>query len=522
MEDSRRSCLESGNMAACAPDLVSYNTHLHALSMHAGKRPGLAARAEALLQTMEHLYDSGQSKFSPNPFTYNLVLEGFARSPDVGSPGRAAKVLRRLIRRDGIEPSTFAFNQVLAAFARSMNPSSSMFGSDGVVDHMATMQRMLDLLAYMHDAYESGIHPHARPDVSSYTSCIIALSRSGQTGAAEKAEALYNDLVRRYEATGRSDKSLKPTRVLMNALIDCWAKSGEGTLGARKAEAIVAEMHAQCEAGDISMAPNAVSYNALLNAWGRSGTRCCGTKAEQYLELMWNLYRDGNEKVKPNDLTYNTVINAISKSKSKDKAQKSLRLLRRMDKEYRAGDKDIRPTEITYTAVLNSCAFAEPDSMTRRKALDTAIFTLKEVQSSQEIRPNQVTYGMFLKAVANLLNDEENDAMANERRRDIVQAAFEQCCLDGQVGEMVLTYFRRAAPEDLYRELLRDRVTTGDTTKPISVEDLPLEWRANVRHRSGRWGSQQRRQVAFTRSCSRKGESEFDRRIALRKKARRG
>jgi hypothetical protein len=109
---------------------------------------------------------------------------------------------------------------------------------------------------------------------------------------------------------------------------------------------------------------------------------------------------------------------------------------------------------------------------------------------------------MFMKAVANLLVDEDNDATVSERRRDIVQEAFQQCCLDGQVGEMVLTYFRRAAPDDLYRELLHDQVCLSDNSRPISVDDLPREWRANVRQQRGGWKNSPARQSQF---CSRQG-----------------
>jgi hypothetical protein len=177
---------------------------------------------------------------------------------------------------------------------------------------------------------------------------------------------------------------------------------------------------------------------------------------------------------------FHQVINAISKSKNERKAQKALRILRRMDKLYQAGNKEARPNEVTYTAVLNSCAFpAALDERTRRKALDTAIFTLKELQSSRYGHPNQVTYGTFIKACANLLPDNV------DLRSEIIREAFQQCCKDGQVGEMVLTYLRRAAPADLYDELLQNIIRRGAI---VSVEDLPPEWRCNVRDKQ-QWKS---------------------------------
>ena len=149
-----------------------------------------------------------------------------------------------------------------------------------------------------------------------------------------------------------------------------------------------------------------------------------------------------------------------------------------MDKLYRAGNKEARPNTMSYTSVLNSCAFpAVPDPRTRRKALDTAIFTLEELQSSRYGHANSVTYGTFILAAANLL-EEDDDVL----RRQLIERAFQQCCKDGQVGEMVLNHLRRAAPPDLYEELLADFVRSGAR---LSVTDLPLEWRRNVRDKDG-------------------------------------
>ena len=143
-----------------------------------------------------------------------------------------------------------------------------------------------------------------------------------------------------------------------------------------------------------------------------------------------------------------------------------------MDMLYKSGQIEVRPSEITYTAVLNSCAFpVARDSRSRRKALDTALFTLAEVQSSEYCRPNEATYGTFIRACANLLHDDD------KLRREIIEKAFKQCCKDGQVGDLVLSFLRRAAPADLYEELLAGFISSGTM---ISADDLPPEWRCNV------------------------------------------
>ena len=53
------------------PDLITYNTHLHALALQA-KKHGMAQKADALLSKMERLNDDDEVSFSPNLFSYNL------------------------------------------------------------------------------------------------------------------------------------------------------------------------------------------------------------------------------------------------------------------------------------------------------------------------------------------------------------------------------------------------------------------------------------------------------------------
>jgi hypothetical protein len=424
---------------------------LHAVALHGGGK-GNARRAEEMLDFLEAQADGDMQ---PNVFSYNCALEAWRKSGEKDAAVRAAIILQRLLKRRDMKPDTYSFNQVLLAISRSSLPHSA-----------ESAKKWLD---FMDTSYSKGIYPRASPDLVSYLAVVSSYARSGISGAASRAEEVFRTLHEKYR---RGRKDLKPNRYIYNAMIDCWAKSKKGTLGARKAEALLQEMERQHKAGDLSMQPDASSYNGVLNAWARSNTRCCALKAETYLERMWQLHQNGNRKVKPDDRSYNTVINAISKSKDARKAQRALRVLRMMDILYRSGKIEISPSVITYTAVLNSCAFpVARDSRSRRKALDTALFTLAEVQSSEYCRPNEATYGTFIRACANLLHDDDN------LRREIIEKAFKQCCEDGQVGDQVLGFLRKAAPADLYEELLADFVSSGNV---ISAEDLPAKWRCNV------------------------------------------
>jgi hypothetical protein len=271
------------------PDLISYNTHIHALSIHA-KRSGYAQKAHDMLLALEERYQKGEIPFRPNLFTYNLVIDAWSKSRDPNAAWKAVQVLRKMIDEKTPDPDTFSFNQVISALSRSAIPKAP---------HLAE-----ELLQYQEDAYKLKIHRNAKPDVIGYTSAIVAWARSRDPDAAERAERLLNRMKNQY-ASGET--YLKPNRMSYNSLIDCWARSGRGTLGARKAEALLQEMEELSVSGDDSVAPNLVTYNAVLNAWARSGTRCCGNKAEEYLNRMWELYDSGALDVRPNDKSFNTV-----------------------------------------------------------------------------------------------------------------------------------------------------------------------------------------------------------------------
>ena len=280
--------MEEGRTSA-PPDLISYNTHIHALSIHA-KQPGCAERAHDLLLSLERRYQEKEISFRPNLFTYNLVIDAWSKSSNPDASLKAVEILRTMMNGDGPHPDSFSFNQVLSTLSRSSKPGAARLAED--------------LLQYQEDAYKLKIHRNARPDAISYTSTIAAWARSRVPNAAERAERLMNQMKERYAA---GETYLKPDRMTYNALIDCWAKSGRGTLAARKAEALLQEMEEMCALGDESVAPNIVTYNAVLNSWARSGTRCCANKAEEYLNYMWKLYKAGDSEVGPNDTSFNTV-----------------------------------------------------------------------------------------------------------------------------------------------------------------------------------------------------------------------
>jgi hypothetical protein len=70
------------------------------------------------------------------------VIDAWLKSSESNAAMRAAEVLRKLVKRDNVDPDTFSFNQVLSALSRS-----SIKGATRMAE---------ELLVYMEDAYQSG------------------------------------------------------------------------------------------------------------------------------------------------------------------------------------------------------------------------------------------------------------------------------------------------------------------------------------------------------------------------------
>lgn len=76
-----------------------------------------------------------------------------------------------------------------------------------------------------------------RPNTFTYNAVIQALAKSGEAGAAARAERVLQNMVNRHRNGGGDD--VKPTTINFNTVLDAWAKSGGGRASAERAEEIL-------------------------------------------------------------------------------------------------------------------------------------------------------------------------------------------------------------------------------------------------------------------------------------------
>lgn len=104
------------------PDAYTYNTVINAWAK-SGER-GSASRAQHLLSIMEQRYNMGDHKIKPNTRSYTSVIDAWAKSGERGSALRAENLLNKMrmsfdAGNTDVQPNAHTYNAVINACAFS-------------------------------------------------------------------------------------------------------------------------------------------------------------------------------------------------------------------------------------------------------------------------------------------------------------------------------------------------------------------------------------------------------------------
>ena len=275
------------------------------------------------------------------------------------------------------------------------------------------------------------------------------------------------------------DKGLghvKPTHAVFNCLLNAWSKSNKPN-APRKAEEIFQWMEAQYQStGDRLLRPNEVSLCAVLNAWANHATNGGAVRALQIWEHHRDCVTDQQRGFRLIIAIPNTVIKAVARNRHPDAVRTAEGILLQLEDDYRTGISALRPDVTTYSSVINACAYCAGDATKRAEALEVARRTFDKLCAMPDERPNNIVYGTVLKAIQNLMP-------VGEKREELVQTLFDQCCDEGHVDSFVLTQVRYASP-GLYRDLVEGPCGLGGPNKAHDTDtvlrNVPVEWTASV------------------------------------------
>mmetsp|Transcript_5157 Transcript_5157/g.11220 ORF Transcript_5157/g.11220 Transcript_5157/m.11220 type:complete len:898 (+) Transcript_5157:93-2786(+) len=344
-------------------------------------------RALALLDKVEELHVDDETIPRPDTLCYVTLIKAFAKKKDFRSAQAAEELLMRLGQVPGNERQARHFNLVLNAYAESRHERSGVMA-----------ERLLERMAELYKTTGDDI---VKPELQSYNTVIKAHAKSKRKDSAKRAANILASM----EAV--------PDKISYSSCIDAWSRSGERG-AALKAERLLKEMNVLSEDGHLDCKPDRLTYNAVIHAWAMSGEQDAGEKSEQLLYQMQKLYRAGDKEMQPDTWTYNTVIHAYANSSGRGAARKALKVLKRMEAIHIAGDPNVTPDAYSYNSAMNGLAKSREigsaqmaeDLLERMESLSPAGRYIKNVRNVpptalRNVQPDQISYNTAIFAWAN-------------------------------------------------------------------------------------------------------------------------
>lgn len=230
-------------------------------------------KAEELLErvVVEHR-DGRNPDAHTNAYTYNFVIDSWAKSGCYDGPLRAESLLNRMEERYS---SAIEVGVLSTAEDENLGESTAFY---------------------------------PQPSIEAYNSTLHAWSQSDRPEAISKAEAIISHL------EGKEDTMFLPNTRTYNILMNAYANQ-VGEYGfAQKAEDVLLQMSQLSKNGSLNINPDTLSFNTVLKAWKNSaGGIESAKRAEDILRLMVKLYSEGHENVRPDSISWCTVIYAYGK-----------------------------------------------------------------------------------------------------------------------------------------------------------------------------------------------------------------
>jgi len=313
------------------PDIISYSTVVDAYVK--GKARNAAKKADMLLERADKAYhkklselrpDQSLSLFKPNVELYSTVINAYAYSHDKEvAIQRVMSILRKMERLyaegdQSMRPNVVTYNAVVNAHAKSSDPEVP-FQAESIVNQMWENGVMPDTLTY-----------NSLMKVWSNSNCTQTDDKNGNPEPIKRMLGLLDEMMSR---------GVRPNTNTFNSIIHGLGKFNQPLL----AEKIIEEMK------EYGVNPDVWSFNSAIAAWARSNSSEGGEMAERLLDKM----ERGVDVPMPDSVTYCSVINAWAKRRDPQRAEL---VLKRMESRYNSKINGPKPTVLAYKTVIRSYA----------------------------------------------------------------------------------------------------------------------------------------------------------------------
>lgn len=486
------------------PDVFHY-TMVCACWSRSGEQGVAGERCSEILRHMHQRDKAGFQRVRPNIRTYNAVIDSHAYN---GRVAEAEDMLLSMVDNyessaeramDGIDdeelpvrPDSFSFNTVIQQWARSRTP-----------DGGRRAERILDRMLEFHHSGNADV----RPDERSFAYIIYHYTKGAGRLAPDAPDRALKLLRRMIGMYRQGYKDLMPSHqnrtnpiFAFTSVIDAHSvlrRNDSGIVGAELFESMT-KLGEKIE----SLRPNTYACMSVLYGWSSCGSVDSGERATELLRLMEADMKEaasrGEEStMKTTQRCYILAQTAWARSQSERKASGALEVLNMMEKNYAEENLDAKPTVQAYSMVLNACAFADTVDVDgnivkasrnhQMKAFQIAELIMGRL--SKEPYPNvkstSMTYGTFIKCCGRL-------DLPHDLSEKSASKAFADCCKTGYVSDFVFTQLRYALPPEKFLKVLvengyknlnskgKSLSRDGKRIRHVRLDDLPEEWRRCV------------------------------------------
>jgi len=246
-----------------------------------------------------------------------IVIQHYGR---VGQPEKAEALLERMYQRyqEGnkeAKPNKRTFTSVLLAWSRS--------------DHDNPAERALAILDWMKKLHNSGVLDDIKPNRINYTAVLysIARAREQKINGQDPRQLALSLLDEMEEQAAAGDEDSRPNVVAYNSALHTYSNLGDG-LGAQE---LLARMVHNEQRGLLLEKPDIISWNSVVEAWSNSTDHTAVHRAEAVLDRMTTLHESGELQDPPNLFTYTGMINVWLKSELPEASKRIASLLDELD-----------------------------------------------------------------------------------------------------------------------------------------------------------------------------------------------
>ena len=312
-------------------DTASYNIVLKAWSKSNDKNA--LERSERLLEEMQKLYSRGNTHVKPNYITFTTLFDIISNSNDFHAAKKVTSLLRSMEdmydqegdnvdsgNDDILKPNLYTYNAVLNVWAKSRLPGAAQHAQD-MLNELITnsLQQYNDELKIQdYSGPITRIHI-VEPNTASFTTCIKAHANSDEKGSSAKALGLLKQMMHLHTNHGWNTK---PDLGTFNSVIRTLANDSMNEDKAIKAECLLRQME------ETNIIPDLITYNNCLRC-------CCNTKSPNNEKIQRSAIRiasqvllqikhrtsspnhqSSSSLIKPNPYTFNFFIKTCDRLSS--------------------------------------------------------------------------------------------------------------------------------------------------------------------------------------------------------------